>query len=389
MRIGIDARLITYRRGMGNVVYHLLHAIAATNSPHHYMLYVDDPAARALLPQTPQFTMRVLRPSFYPIWEQVLLPLAALGDRIEVLHCPANTGPLNLSTTINMVLTIHDVMYMLPTSKLPSSPSYYQQLGRVYRRLIVPFAIDRAAAVMTDSAHSGQDLVQLIGPPPCPMTVVPLAPGVAYQHSADPSMVAAVCAEYGLVHPFVLTLGAIDPRKNTARVIEAFALLRCRIAHPLLLAVVGLPPTGQAHFAQLAAELGVTDAIKFAGFVSEEHLVALYNAAELLAYPSLYEGFGLPVVEAMACGTPVITSPVGSIPEVAGDAALLINPQDTGALTAAMQRLLESHELRQELITRGYERLKHFSWERVAAMTLAIYEQVGMQSRSVSTKGRV
>ncbi|MEI8167768.1 MAG: glycosyltransferase family 1 protein, partial [Chloroflexales bacterium] len=143
---------------------------------------------------------------------------------------------------------------------------------------------------------------------------------------------------------------------------------------------------GQARFTQLAADQGIADSVRFAGFVPEEHLVALYHAAELLVYPSLYEGFGLPVVEAMACGTPVITSPVGSIPEVAGDAALLIDPQDTGALVAAMQRLVESPELRQDLIARGYERLKLFSWECAAQMTLAVYEQVGAQRRSAAAR---
>ncbi|MEI8167913.1 MAG: glycosyltransferase, partial [Chloroflexales bacterium] len=244
LRIGIDARLVTYRRGMGNVVYHLLHAIAATDSEHYYMLYVDDPAAANVLPKTPRFTMRVLRPALYPLWEQVLLPLAAHGDRIDVLHCPANTGPLNRSSSVGMVLTVHDVMYMLPASQLPSSSSLYQRMGRLYRRLIVPSAVRRASAIMTDSEHSRQDIVRLIGAPPCPMTVVPLAPGTVYQSRADLATIAAVRAAYGLKQPFILTLGGIDPRKNTARVIEAFAQLCRRVAQPPLLAVVGLPPAG-------------------------------------------------------------------------------------------------------------------------------------------------
>lgn len=388
LRIGIDARLVTYRRGMGNVVYHLLHAIAAIGTDHHYMLYVDDPAAASLLPHSRQFTMRVLRPSLYPLWEQVLLPLAAHGDRIDVLHCPANTGPLARSSSVGTVLTVHDVMYLLPSSDIPTSASRYQQLGRLYRRIIVPLAVHRATAVITDSEHSRQDIIRLIGTPPCPITVVSLAPGTLYQQGPNPATLAAVREAYGLDQPYVLALGAIDPRKNTARVIEAFAQVRRRLAHPMLLAVVGLPPAGQTRFSQLAGDLGVADYVRFAGFVPEEHLVALYSAAEVLAYPSLYEGFGLPVVEAMACGTPVITSPVGSIPEVAGDAALLVDPKDTAALVDVLLRLLESPEQRQDLIARGYERLKLFSWERAARATLATYEQAVAQQHAATARGR-
>lgn len=388
LRIGIDARLVTYRRGMGNVVFHLLHALSELGSDHHYMLYVDDPEAKRFLPDSPQFTMRVLRPSLYPLWEQLLLPLAAAGDRIEILHCPANTGPLGLSASISMVLTVHDVMYLLPTSQIPASSSLYQRLGRAYRRAVVPTAARRATAVMTDSEHSRRDLVSLVGPPPGLLTVVPLAPGSAYWSTADPVTLAAVLSEYGLDRPFVLALGAVDPRKNTTRVIEAFAEVRRRVTEPILLAVVGLPPAGRARYEQIAADLGVADAVRWAGFVPEEHLAALYGAAELLAYPSLYEGFGLPVVEAMACGTPVVTSPVGSIPEVAGDAALMVDPKDTGALAATIQRLLVSPQLRQDLVARGRERLRLFSWDRAARMTLAVYERVGAQHRAMPVRGR-
>lgn len=387
MRIGIDARLVTYRRGMGNVVYHLVHALAQLDGDHHYMLYIDDPLAIGHLPAHPRFTPRLLRPALYPLWEQVALPLAARGDRVEVLHCPANTGPMWLSPTVALVLTVHDVMYLLPANQLPTSPSLYQRLGRLYRRLVVP-RVARRAAVLTDSEHSRQDILRLIGLPADAVTVAPLAPGTIYGRASSPADLAAARAAYNLEGPFILTLGAIDPRKNTARALEAFAMLRASRADAPLLAVVGLPPAGQAPFAQLAARLGVADAVRFAGFVPEEHLVALYSAAELLLYPSLYEGFGLPVVEAMACDTPVVTSPVGSIPEVAGDAALLVDPGDPGSIAAALQRLLSSPELRRDLVARGRARLGHLSWERAARVTLAAYEQAGAAGRLLAARSQ-
>ena len=138
LRVGIDARLITYRRGIGNFVQHLLDALARLDSPHEFVLYVDSKAAVPLAPRHPRFATRVLGPRIYPVWEQFSLPAQLRRDRIDVLHCPANAGPLRLPSSTRLVLTIHDVMYMLPRSTLPASPSLYQRIGRGYLRWAVP-----------------------------------------------------------------------------------------------------------------------------------------------------------------------------------------------------------------------------------------------------------
>jgi glycosyltransferase involved in cell wall biosynthesis len=174
-------------------------------------------------------------------------------------------------------------------------------------------------------------------------------------------------------------LGASDPRKNTARVIEAFAALRNGATDRRQLVVAGLSPAAQNDFSNHAAGLGILDDVCLLGFVAEEELVLLYNMAQVVVYPSLYEGFGLPVLEAMACGAPVITSNVSSIPEVAGDAAILIDPTDTAALVQAMTRLADDEVLRRELIARGELQVSKFSWRRAAQETLAIYEEVAQQ----------
>ena len=297
-----------------------------------------------------------------------------MGDRVDLLHCPANTAPLVLAKRVKLVLTIHDVMYMFLASVLGESPSLYQRLGRFYRRLVVPLAARQATAIVTDSYNSRQDVMKYLGVEKDKLQVVREAPNSACRLTPEPTTLTAVRAKYALQRPFILALAAVDPRKNTARIAEAYALFRKQVTRCYQLALVGLTPAGQRHFQHLAQTLGLADEVITAGFVPDEDLVSLYNAAEALLYPSLYEGFGLPVLEAMACGTPVISSKSSSIPEIAGDAALLINPTDTEALARAMVQLSSDQELRNDLIARGYKQAAKFSWAKAAEEMLAVYE---------------
>lgn len=376
MRIGIDARLILYRRGMGTFVYNLLAAIAGVTGDYSIILYVDDARAAEFVPQDQRFVVKVLAPKIYPLWEQISLPLAVARDRIAILHCAANTAPMRLPSGVKLVLTIHDVMYMLPNSVLPSSPSLYQRLGRQYRRWVVPPASRRANVIVTDSHHSSRDIETYLGAGKDKLKVIYGAPNAACRLITDATILNIVRGRYGLKSPFFLALAAVDPRKNTARIIEAYAKFRQMKTGDYQLLLVGLTPANQTPFRQLVQRLGVADEVVLAGFVSEEDLVALYNAAEVLVYPSLYEGFGLPVLEAMACGTPVITSPTGSLPEVAGDAALMVNPLEVGEIANAMQRVTRDSTLAQDLIKKGHEQVKKFSWRQAAMETLRVYESL-------------
>lgn len=376
MRIGIDARLLTYRRGIGNFVYNLLAALAELPNAYSLVLYVDDPRAVGLVPTGSRFTVKVLAPRLYPLWEQFSLPLAAARDQLHILHCPANTAPLRLPQQIRLVLTIHDVMYLLPVSVLSESPSLYQRLGQLYRRLVVPRVAPLARAIITDSVYSRQDIIKYLPVPAESVRVIWGAPSHACRVITDTAILANIRAKYGLNSRFILALAALDPRKNTARIIEAYARFRRQATGRYQLALVGLTPAGRARFRQLAETLGVADEVIAAGFVPEEDLVALYNAAELLAYPSLYEGFGLPVLEAMACGTPVVTSPSGSLPEVAGEAAVMVDPLNIEAIADAFWRVVNETDLRQELIVKGLAQTQKFSWQQAAVQTLEVYRNV-------------
>ncbi len=369
MNIGLDARLLSYRRGMGNFLYNLIVELSQLDPTNQYTLYTNQPHHLTL---PANFQTKIISMPSYPLWEQIALPLAARRDNIAVLHCPANTGPLWLSPKVRLVLTIHDVMYLLPTSILPRSPSVYQQLGRLYRRTVVPLAIKRADAIVTDSYYSRQDIVQYLKWPETKIQVVWGAPHRACQVITDPTILADIRAKYALHQPFILGLGGVDPRKNTTKIIEAFALLKQDLSG-LKLLLVGLPHNAQASFRQQAANFDIADQVIFAGFVPEMDLVALYNLAELLVYPSLYEGFGLPVLEAMACGTPVVTAPSGSIPEVAGASAIFVDPTNATDLSQAMSRILSDPPFAQRLRDLGFAQVKQFSWQRAAVEMLQIY----------------
>ena len=376
MRIGIDARLLAYRRGMGTFVYYLLSHLTVLDQKNQYLLYLAAKPKDFDLSLPQNFTLRPLAWPGYPLWEQIGLPFAARHDDVDILHCPANTGPLFLPRQIKLVLTVHDVMYLLPYEVLPPSPSLYQRLGRIYRRWIVPRVAKRADAIITVSHHSRQDILRFLQVSPERVYVIYEAPGYAFRPSLDKAKLKQVKQRYGIQERFILALGGLDPRKNTTRILQAFKKFRQQSKGDYQLVIVGLPRNGQRLFSRIAMEIGIADRIIFTGFVPEEDLVALYNGADVFLYPSLYEGFGLPVLEAMACGTPIIASTAGSIPEIAGGAALLIEPEDIEALALAIEQVLTDQALRQGLIARGFEHVKKFSWEKAAKELLAIYERV-------------
>lgn len=245
MKVGIDARLVTYRRGIGNIVYNLLTALAEQSSSVEFYLYVDNPQAAQYVPVNPRFKLKLLYPNLYPVWEQVLLPLQVKRDELDVLYCPANTAPLGLSKSTRLVLTIADVMYMLPSSVMPVSPSLYQRVGRQYLKNIVPHVVHQAAAVTTISNYSKADIVKHLHLDPASIYVVPPAPGSAFNKLNNSSLLYATKVKFGITERMVLALGAMDPRKNTARVIESFANYIAQFKSSMQLVVAGLSSNGR------------------------------------------------------------------------------------------------------------------------------------------------
>ena len=398
MRIGIDAHFASYElRGIGKYVIQLVsrlivtqHADSATadlgadsaEDGNEYVIY-GDPQRFPNPNGGTRVRFRDPGGLAYPLWEQCVLPLWARQDRLEVLHCPANTAPVALSKRIKLVITIHDVMYLLPSALLSASKVPRQKLGSLYRRMVVPRAAGRADRIITVSEFSRQEIIQYLKIIPDRIRVIhegidprfgllagaAALPDKQFDHDIN------VGGE-SLNAPFILALGAGDPRKNTLAVIRAYGSVWRELPHQEKLVIVGLRDWRSSAAYRLVRELGLSERVTFAGYVSEELLTRLYTASRCFLYPTLYEGFGFPVLEAMACGTPVIASNCTAVSEIAGDAAILVDPSSDEAIGGALVRILRDDSLRRRLIQEGRARVRKFGWEETVEKTRAVYAEL-------------
>jgi len=248
-------------------------------------------------------------------------------------------------------------------------PEYFPPVVAAYMRLLTGRAVRQAARILTISDFSRRELARFF--PGCAdkVRVIPLAAESHFQPAADEAAQEAdrrCLAPYGVTEPYIMALGNIHPRKNLARLLDAYLLLRERMAQPPALVWSGLQRWESSSLVQRARDAGVI----LTGFVADEHLPALYRQAAMLVYPSLYEGFGLPVLEAMGCGTPVVASNTTSLPEVAGEAGLLVDPTDVTAIADGMYRLLNKPGLSQTMVEAGYAQAARFSWKQTAQLLL-------------------
>jgi glycosyltransferase involved in cell wall biosynthesis len=262
------------------------------------------------------------------------------------------------------VLTVHDLIFR-------HLPEHHKVLNRWYLNATLPLYCRRADHIIAVSKATRDDIIASYQVPEKKITVVPEAAAPQFQPQ-PPERVARVRADHRLPEAYVLYVGTIEPRKNLIRLLDAWAALyQAHEAPPLV--IVGKHGWLSDNFYAALAKNPCREAVRFTGYVADEDLPAIFAAAMVFAFPSLYEGFGLPPLEAMACGTPVVCSKRSSLPEVVGDAALTVDPSDTDALRAALRRLLRDAELRAELRARGLRQAARFSWTRAARETLAVY----------------
>jgi len=360
VRIGIDARAASEEPGgRGRYVRELLRALAARDDDHEYVLYArTEWEPRGAL--GPRFAW-VLHGLPDPAWH---LATALRCGSCDVL-LSTNSYLTAWAARAPTALTIFDLVAFDDAL----SP---RRRSRAIERATLPLAVRRAAGFAAISASARDDLEARFPRARGRVAVTPLAADPRF--APDPPGGAAIRARHGLDGPYLLSVGTLEPRKNLPRLVAAFAALPPATRGEHVLAVVGASGWDTAATeAALGANAG---AIRRLGHVPDEDLPALYAGATALCYPSLYEGFGLPVLEAMACGTAVLTSDRSSLPEVAGDAALLVDPRDEGAIAAGLARLLTDGALRERLAAAGPPRAAGFSWDRTAAGTLALLEGV-------------
>jgi glycosyltransferase involved in cell wall biosynthesis len=353
LRVGFDGRdLLRKRTGVVNNALHLARELAQSHSAA-LRIYVDRPRANAS--EAPPADVPLRHINAPPVvWKHVALPLALARERIDVFHSP--TGTLPLVAPCRQVVTIHDLFAAV-------EPRWFSRRTGWQLRLTQRRAAQTARRVIAVSECTRRDLVERYGIADDNITVV--HNGVDHQRFGPAEIDAeAVARRFGVRYPFILCIGSLMPWRNGPRLLRAAAGL----GYGLLF--VGRDIWGTDPTARLAAENG-WDWAQFAGYVSDADLPALYAAASVFAYPSLYEGFGIPPLEAMACGTPVVASTAGALPEVLGDAALLVDPYDEGALAEALRAAVDD---RGTLRRRGIERAARYSWQRAAAETWRVYE---------------
>jgi glycosyltransferase involved in cell wall biosynthesis len=299
-----------------------------------------------------------------------MIAFVARRLNLDLVHDPIGISPFTLgrwSGRFARVTTLHDAIAF-------RYPEGYPWLNNLLHRRYVPATLHNVDAVITDSQAASSDLQRFLGLVPEKLCVVPLAAGREFR-VLDPDEVAATLGRYGLTQPYILHIGAQQARKNAARLLEAFATVHAQLP-ACRLVLAGPSQWRHADLRQQVAARGLDGAVSWLGYVPDANLPAVYNGASVFAFPSLYEGFGLPVLEAMACGTPVVCSNATSLPEVAGDAALLVDPYSVDSIAAGLLRVLTDHDLRADLRQQGLQRAAQFAWERTARETLAAYQQV-------------
>jgi glycosyltransferase involved in cell wall biosynthesis len=300
---------------------------------------------------------------FYPLWEQVSLPHHIRARRLDTFIAPFNTAPLRLPSQTRLILIIHDLIFFEP---LPWSSSLYQNVGRIYRRFVVPRVAARADLIITVSEYSKSQILQRFRLPADRVEVIPCSLPATWFGFKPPSPAQT---------PYVLMVSGEAPSKNLKTGIAGFArVASCR--KNLQLKVVGVKPSFHNEFRKLARELGVGGCIHFAGFVLEEELKDLYSRAEAFVLPSVAEGFGIPLLEAMASGVPIASSSATSLPEVAGNAALYFNPSSEEEIGLRLAEILESSETRQRLIEAGRSQVLKFHEGRVGGMIQSLWARI-------------
>jgi glycosyltransferase involved in cell wall biosynthesis len=378
LRIGIDYTAAVHQRaGIGRYTRGIVSALAGQSTEDTFVLVVAGDGAEDVPPQQrsraqalgPNFRVRQLplsRRFWTIVWQRlrVPLPVDVLVGAMDVFHSPDYVLPPVRRG--RKLVTIHDLSFLRnPEGAEPSLRRYLSE--------VVPRSARRADLILADSESTRQDVVELLGVAPEGVDVV--YPGVdrPFGPIEDREVLEGVKELYGLRYPFVLTVGTLEPRKNLAVLLEAYALLRERHSPPHKLVIAGGKGWLYEGIFRCVEELSLTEEVVFLGYVPEEHLPALYNLADVLAFPSVYEGFGLPPLEAMACGTPVVTSDRSSLPEVVGEAGLMVPADDHEALAEAIGRVLDDAALREDLVRRGLSRAAMFSWEATGQKLLSVY----------------
>ena len=373
MRVAIDTRKL-HDFGIGTYIRNLLRQLARIDRHTEYILLCREPDLGIAAQLGPNFrSVREPSPN-YSLREQVHVPWLLRRERPDVYHAPHYVLPFAVGC--RSVVTIHDCIHLMFPQYLPNRAAY------AYARASMWAAARRSDRILTVSEASKRDILDLFNVRPDKVVVVYNAIDEHFSSTPSEEHVARVRERYQLDHKFVLYVGNIKPHKNLVRLIEAFSELR-RTHDDLKLLIIGDEISRLPALRRAVHRHKLHKHVRFLGYLKDDTLTVLYRLASVFVFPSLYEGFGLPPLEAMASGTPVVTSNVSSLPEVTGDAAVLVDPYDVEAIGDGIRRVLDDPRFAEDLRRKGLERAREFSWERSVEKTQQVYREVAADGRAV------
>lgn len=371
MKIAIEAQRIfrPNKHGMDFVALEAIRELQKRNDGNQYFVIVA-PGEDRCLEESSNLSIIELKCPTYPLWEQIALPRVVKRLGVDLLHCTSNTAPLHCS--VPLVLTLHDIIYLEPRQH--RSPSLYQEMGWYYRRMVVPRILKKCKKIITVSQFECDRIRHTLNIPLERITYI--YNGYNTHFHQQPNIDMGIVQKYIPQKEFLFFLGNTDPKKNAERVLKAYSLYleRSSVKRPLLIA--DLKEEYIDNLLQQENIRKIKPHLYYPGYISNKDLATLYNAAFAFLYPSLRESFGIPMVEAMACGTPIIIGNTSAMPEVAGSGALTINPYEAEEISEAILRLETDNELYQRQKEYGLTRVSSFSWKKTANELVKLYQSL-------------
>jgi glycosyltransferase involved in cell wall biosynthesis len=380
MKIGIEAQRIFRKKkhGMDMVALELIRNLQTIDSENEYFIFVKPDVDDSVIKETTNFKIIRLKGGFYPLWEQIALPRAVKKEGCEILHCTSNTAPIFIA--IPLMVTLHDIIYMESSyfKILTGTGTLYQKFGNAYRKIFVPKIVRKSKKIITVSHFEKNRIGQFfaLGNDP---RLEAVYNGVSehFKPITDKKVLKRVKEKYHLPDLYFFFLGNTDPKKNTKGVLKAFSDFRKQTRSDTKLVMLDYDGKELDKLLEEIGDKELINQVVLTGYVVNTDLPAIYCQSELFLYPSLRESFGIPMLEAMRCGVPVITSNTSSMPEVAGDGALIIDPFKPEEITSAMIRIQSDKELKADLISKGLVQAAKFSWKAMAQHVLKIYRGMG------------
>ncbi|WP_248722646.1 glycosyltransferase family 1 protein [Seonamhaeicola sp. ML3] len=378
MNIGIEGQRLfrKNKHGMDMVALELIKSLQVLDKENQYYVFVKPDEDSSVLKETSNFKIVKIDSGPYPVWEQYALTRAAKKYNCDILHCTSNTAPLFGSTPL--ITTVHDIIYLERKSLkiLTSNATRYQKMGNMYRKLVVPYAVKKSKRVITVSDFEIKQISYFFGFSGN-NKLRSIYNGVSehFRVLKDETELLEIKEKYGLPDKYIFFLGNTVPKKNTKGTLKAFSRFIAQTNSDYKLVISDF---SYDHLEKLLVAIGNQELINhivLTGYVVNTDLPAIYSQSSLFLYTSLRESFGLPMLEAMACGTPVISSNTSSIPEVAGDAAHLVNPFEPQEIADGIVKVLNDEKYRKKLVSSGLERSKVFSWKNMANQVLDLYKE--------------